>query len=184
MARDDTPTPLRRLMMQSIMWLILGGTVGVAAVVSHYKRQSLVPPLSEPQQIEGIRVKLPTGWGDPDGESDERTLVRVQPQFGDTLVIAVTDQPRSNPVVVEAESRSTRVKEIDLGGEPANLIIIRHPLPGGHNVLELNVSRNVPRNRRVTLRLVVPGARTTAELAPEIALIQRIAASVEVDVNY
>lgn len=167
--------------MQSIMWLILGATVGAAGIVSHFKRQSLKPVLGEPQQIQGISVRLPLGWIDREDESDDRTLIRSHPQFADVLIVSVTRQSSST---VEAETRSTRVKEIDLGGEPSKLVIIRHLVRSGETIPELNVSRNLPNNRKVTISLAVPGARRASELGLEIDLIERIAASVKLDPNY
>src|SRR5206468_10299959 len=62
MARPQTYSPARRFMMQGIMWIILGATVGLAALVSHHRRTSIDVKLGDAISYRGVTVQLPKGW--------------------------------------------------------------------------------------------------------------------------
>src|SRR5689334_16676499 len=62
MARPQNYSPTRRFMMQGIMWIILGATVGLAALVSHHRRSAFEVKLAPPITYRGVTVQLPKGW--------------------------------------------------------------------------------------------------------------------------
>src|SRR5581483_5223324 len=62
MPRPQQYTPARRFMMQGIMWVILGATVGLAALVSHQRRSSIDVKLDDLKEYRGVSVQLPRGW--------------------------------------------------------------------------------------------------------------------------
>src|SRR2546421_5122303 len=62
MARPQTYPPSRRFMMQGIMWIILGATVGLAALVSHHRRSAFEVKLAPPITYRAVTVQLPKGW--------------------------------------------------------------------------------------------------------------------------
>ena len=49
-------------MMQGIMWIVLGATVGLAALVSHHRRTSIDVKLGDAISHRGVTVQLPKGW--------------------------------------------------------------------------------------------------------------------------
>jgi len=49
--------------MQSAMWLILGATVGLAALVDRHQHQSKMIALGDEVQCGNVRLRLPAGWG-------------------------------------------------------------------------------------------------------------------------
>src|SRR5437762_2000868 len=55
--------PWRRYVMQAVMWVILGATVALAALVTNEAhRKSRVQLNSEPQQFGDISIHLPSRW--------------------------------------------------------------------------------------------------------------------------
>jgi hypothetical protein len=62
MARNWQYPRWRRLLMQSSMWLILGGTVGLAALLDRHQHDELRVTLDNPLQCGSIRLQLPAHW--------------------------------------------------------------------------------------------------------------------------
>ncbi len=62
MARLTDYSPRQRLMLQVAMWLVLGATVGLAAMVTRYRTASSDVDLTEPATIGRFRVRLPANW--------------------------------------------------------------------------------------------------------------------------
>ena len=52
----------RRIATQIVMWVILGGTVLLAALVSSYRRNALQVALAPPETIKGITIQIPRRW--------------------------------------------------------------------------------------------------------------------------
>jgi hypothetical protein len=48
--------------MQGVMWLILMTTLGLSALVTHYRSRSFIVALSQPQTRQGVTVALPRDW--------------------------------------------------------------------------------------------------------------------------
>ena len=48
--------------MQSAMWVILGGTVGLAALLDRHQHQEMHINLTAPMQVGGVRLRLPSPW--------------------------------------------------------------------------------------------------------------------------
>jgi hypothetical protein len=62
MARNWQYPRWRRLLMQSAMWVILGGTVGLAALLDRHQHQEMRINLTAPMQVGGVRLRLPSHW--------------------------------------------------------------------------------------------------------------------------
>ena len=67
---------MRRYLMQSIMWIVLLGTVGVAAMVDRARARSLYAPLDPPERFDNFTVQLPSGWEKLD-DTDPRIIVHL-----------------------------------------------------------------------------------------------------------
>jgi hypothetical protein len=75
MPRPVEYTPARRMIMQAILWVVLGGAVALAAAVVHQKHQALMAELG-PIRISGpIHFRLPADWMvTPAGPMDDPRL--------------------------------------------------------------------------------------------------------------
>ena len=62
MARTFESTAARRVAMQALMWLILGATLAVAAVISHRDGGASRVVLGVPTRVGALTVALPQGW--------------------------------------------------------------------------------------------------------------------------
>src|SRR5688572_29586169 len=61
----------RRVAMQAVMWVILGATVALAALVSHEVRRSRLVQLADERTLDdNLAVRLPKGWQDGAGPGD------------------------------------------------------------------------------------------------------------------
>jgi hypothetical protein len=61
---------LRRILVPTIMWLVLAGAVGIAALVSRQRTQSQHIDLSNRITIDAITIQLPNKWAIiPDGDN-------------------------------------------------------------------------------------------------------------------
>src|SRR5688572_20646790 len=83
--RPPDTTPLRRILEQVIMWIVLAGTVGAAAWVS-----GGVNELGPPQAFGGITIQLPERWiptADHDGEEVIELRERGEPMLARTLTV-------------------------------------------------------------------------------------------------
>jgi len=75
MPRPGEYTPARRLLMQTILWVVLGGAVALAGAVVHQKHQALMAELG-PVRISGpVHFRLPADWVVVAGQTDDPRLV-------------------------------------------------------------------------------------------------------------
>jgi hypothetical protein len=99
MARNWQYPRWRRLLMQSAMWVILGGTVGLAALLDRHQRQETRINLTPPMQVGNVVLRLPANWipvysgagmvtaSEPNNDPFVRALqVTVAPPVGQGLV--------------------------------------------------------------------------------------------------
>lgn len=71
----------KRVLMQVSMWLLFGGTLGLAQFVSHERRVSPQADLGPPQSWGRLTVRLPDGWQIGERESDQLLLIQgIDPQ--------------------------------------------------------------------------------------------------------
>lgn len=181
MPREEAPSPVRRVMMQWIMWVILGLTVVAAAAVNAYQKQALRPVLGEVVIHRGVTFKLPTGWiGSEADREDGDTLIRRSQQLQNVLIVSVRQRPFSEYLGLTRQTAPAHqkfIRYIDLGGAEARLMQISTE----RDVEVLEVSRGISKGRVLGVVLYGPGGR---DLDAEIDLIERIAKEVEVDPNY
>jgi hypothetical protein len=183
MPRENESTPFRRVMSQTIMWLILGATVGAAALVNQSKQRAMSAPLGDPEQLRGISIRLPSHWENLDEDADGDQFIRRDPDFLRYLVVSyrqlgITDMFRLGAEPPEAGMGF--VEEIDLGGQPARLMQQRG---SAEPVRELTVSRRLPQAREVSISLIVRDTGRRSDISREVELIKRVAASVEIRGN-
>jgi hypothetical protein len=101
-------------MMQGIMWIILGATVGLAALVSYERRSSIDVKLDGPKDFRGVSVQLPKGW-----EVSKKT------------------DPLSSVLLTATESK----KDEDDGSSGRVIRIVREPIPSNRSPIEFAALR-------------------------------------------
>ena len=194
MARPWQYTRSRRLLMQGVMWLVLGGTVAVAALVSRIKARS--SELGPPETQGAVEVLLPKGW-----ERDLTTLSRTKWELtarepvgrheepGSGRVIKVTQEMKSPGLTPEDQLMAvlqagggrpaSQIKRTTLGGKPAVRIRARVPVgeddeDNGYIIYVCTVLRS---GLAVTLQYQGPGlpGSDDEKLLTQIAQTMRIA---------
>jgi hypothetical protein len=62
MAKNWQHGRLRVVVLQVVMWVILGASLGLAAFIDHRKTAALDVTLGEPRRFGALVVRLPKGW--------------------------------------------------------------------------------------------------------------------------
>jgi hypothetical protein len=197
MPRPPEPTRNRRLLMQSIMWIILGGTIGLAALVDQRRHSSLNADLGEPQQFKGFSIRLPADWTPSEEQQNPKALVELQePNFGDEgRMLSVTLKqwsPLTDAISVLTSGGDSgtvqREETIPMGETTGTLQVQRilrsHPMFEAfkYPVTVVTASRRIPGDKILLIELDPQGARSSKkELQRDIDLMKRIAATVKVD---
>lgn len=178
------PTRFRRIALQVVMWLILCAAVGLAAAVSHHRREMLKVPLSPPVRAGELTFRLPEGWQMRQRAARDASLQAVEPG-GTQRTLTVTSEPLRR--MVSPQEYLARNHEplaggggpVEIAGQPGVLLGRSHfyRLQTG----ELAASKQVvvcavlPSRRAVVLELEGPGAVEPGDLE----LVRQIAATVE-----
>ena len=184
MPRPINDTPFRRFMMQGIMWIILGGTVGLAALVNQHKQRLLHVELGPPTKLDGISIRLPQGWESFDAEGSSRAVVSLRdPEFDDELQVSLHQRTlferfRSGGA---SAGRGASSEQIPVGSGSGQLVRRGLSVQGQYVASMLTVSSTLPDGRELSIELVCPTAGRTSRLAREIELIKQIAASVRIE---
>ncbi len=175
MPRPVEESRVRRFMMQSIMWVVLGATVGAAALVDRAKQRALHFELGEPMQLEGFSIRLPQDWVASDEfEATPDTIIRKDPNFGDFLAIAT--RPRSLTEFFGLGNDGPQ-ERIPVGNQLAPLTM---RVDREQQQIELRVTRLLPSGRVLTLSLLTTEL-DRRHLQREKDVLKKVAASVQVD---
>ncbi len=194
MARAPDPPRLRRFLMQSIMWMILGATIGLAALVDHKRYNAMNADLGEPRQFKGFSIRLPAAWTAPEEPLNAKSLIEVrEPYFGDEgrIISVMLKQPSIADAIVALtnttdDSESVKREEsVPMGDSDGRLVVRRilktHPLfELKYPVTVITVSRMIG-DKMLIVELDPQGGRSSRkELDRDVDLMKRIAASVKV----
>jgi hypothetical protein len=170
MARAPTDTRFRRFMMQAIMWLILGATIGAAALVDHIKQQNLYVLLDQPTSFGDFSVRLPAGWKQVDDSGSALVATALVDQdLGDEIILMRARVPVTGKLI----------GKVQVGDFTGNLLISTRE-DEGQSETQLMVTRPMPGARPLVIMLLTDGPPRKSELQGQIDLITRIAASVRV----
>ncbi|WP_428940237.1 hypothetical protein [Fontivita pretiosa] len=184
MPRAAAESRLRRFMMQAIMWIVLAGTVGLAAIVNHARRQDLNPSLGQPRTFGQVTLRLPDDWQISDSSEDprvmlvawdrvfERQLIVSEHAIGLLDLLGLSTEPRS------AAGRRTEPIQV---GDDQGVLSIHHEVDDQQDYYRLSVSRGLPGGRVLLLTLIVPGQMQSRGVESGRELLKRIAASVQID---
>ena len=171
-------TKLRRFLMQGIMWVILGATIGVAALVDRHKAAKLEVKLGDPVKLEGgISIRLPAGWKEMETPDASETLIAVEDTAFDRAISVQLDQLSISDLFV-SRGRGTLQEQIPMGDGSGTL---SRQLFEEQGVLRYMARRVLPRGRVLTITLHTSAMLPPQQLKAEKDLIKQIAASVKVE---
>lgn len=162
------------------MWMILGATVGLAALVDRHKASAIDARLGEPITLaEGIKIKLPANWDDGDTTDDELLASLVDPRFGRAIEVELKRIGLSDVFSFVSPARSgASYEKIKVGNADGHFRYIQRRSSRGPYG-ELVASRVISAGQTLVITLTVFGDLNPAELKRERSLIERVAASVE-----
>jgi hypothetical protein len=76
MPRPDPFTPRRRLLMKVILWVVFGGTMGLAGLVTHQQSKSRRVELSQqPIDVQGLSIKLPAKFKQRAAQQQDTSII-------------------------------------------------------------------------------------------------------------
>src|SRR5689334_1013095 len=73
----------RRALSQGVMWVILGLSLALAAVVDAHRRGAMSTKLERPQVYKGVTIAMPSGWDVTAGRSQDWGRVVQAKSSGD-----------------------------------------------------------------------------------------------------
>ena len=156
--------------MQAIMWLILGATIGAAALLDRAKHQQFYVRLGDPTAFEGFTINLPADWDALDTRDDSE-------------VVAAMSDPKSDDKIIIARGRGgsigTVLGKIQIGDYSANLIMRIHRKSSGE-ITELIAWREVAGELPLEIILFTDSLSQRDELQSKIDLMKRVAATVRI----
>lgn len=164
--------------MQSIMWIVLLATVGLAAIVDRAKARSLFSELDEPVTFTNFSIRLPAGWETVD-EGEPGALIQLLDEDHMRLITVSVRRPNFLDMLMpsDAPARSARrtTEQVKVGDGDGTLTI--YPAVGGR-VEVLNVQRLIPGVGTVEIEMQSPAGDKRRAHPANIDLIKRVAASV------
>jgi hypothetical protein len=185
MPRPPDESRIRRFMMQIIMWVILGATIGLAALVDRHLGNRLDVRLGEPRELPGLTVRLPLGWETEDTSDDPQTLVYLFDRSNRRAMDVRVERPGLSELLGLGgrSRRPTRelISQIPFGDGTGQLTRRVGSLQSGSSYVELTASRGLARGGTLSISLTAPISSSQADLGREIDLIKRVAASVTIN---
>jgi len=183
MPRAAAESRFRRLMMQAIMWIVLAGTVGLAAVVNHARQQDLSPSLGQPRSFGLITLRLPDDWRISDSSQDPGVLlIAWDPVFDRQLIVSEHGIGLFDLLGLSTEPRSgagRRTERIQVGDDQG-VLSIQHEVDEQQDYYRLSAARGLRGGRVLLLTLIVPGQMQSRGVESGRELLKRVAASVRI----
>jgi hypothetical protein len=178
-------------MMQGIMWIVLGATVGLAALVDHNRRQAREVELGEPTRFrEGFSLRLPEDWDREDDEApdDPSTMVALyDTMFRRALVVRLERLTLTDLFGWTTWSRGMAgagprqsLGEIPFGDTNGVLTSRRVRVEDGPSITEITAFRPF-RSTTLSITLIAPTYDRRKDVSSEVELVKRIAASMKVE---
>lgn len=185
MARPWEYPVWRRVVMQIVMWLILGGSLGLAQLISVHNRNA-AESMGEEVQIEGFQARLPEDWsirplnlhgiGGIEGQGVEA----IDPEGHRVLQMVVLPLgPAGRLVGPGIGAASTPGQHVDFAGLHVSGIMRMEsqvrPLRQGGSILErtITATASVPPDHVILIQLVTSGdqspGRADARLVRDLA---------------
>ncbi len=110
MAKNGQYSTRQRIVMQAVMWAVLGATVGMAAMLSRARNRAFEVTLAPPVAAAGMQVRLPQGWA-------------VSPRPGFTGIVLLAKDAGSGRIVIIRRERFAEIVP------PAQYLVMRGLVP-------------------------------------------------------
>jgi hypothetical protein len=183
MPRAMPETRFRRFMMQGIMWIILGGTVGLAALLDRGRASALRVELGEPSKFDGFSIRLPKGWDRNDAlDGDAIRIELTDPRTGIDLTIdARPPGPIDRMRLYRGRRRDRVLETIPFGDGSADVTRAQVLVDNQYLGTELVVTRQISPQWMLGISMVTPAPPEKVALGRELGIIKQVAASVKVE---
>lgn len=193
MARPNDYSRKRYIIMQSMMWVILAATVGVAALTSRYRATTINRiDLGEPMPLQTVEIRLPDGWRTVEiGEGEIRSLEPTRPP-APQRILSVTERNPNDVGFLErwmssggpprAGARTPRRADriVPMGPMDGVLAINRVPVDEEYGIdrVTYTITGTLESGNVVTISMA--GYDTTGQDNPrDVAIMKGVAASVK-----
>jgi hypothetical protein len=178
--RPPEATPLRRILEQVVMWLVLAATVGAAAWVS-----TEVNELGAPQAFDGITIQLPKRWL-PTADHDGETFIELRERGEPTTARMLSVRRMSFSLRSLFRSAPARTEQVTLAdGVVAKVSVVVNPLEqarrrGGPSWKELEVLAvfTTPGGEPLLIAIEQLSANDKSDANRNVELMKRVLATV------
>ena len=153
--------------MQSLMWVILAGTVGLAQLVTNHQRRHTSVTMSEPMRLGPIFVRVPDGWTlSQTLTKDDNLIDCVDPDTSRMLRIFILRAPSAgdDPQDTEPRPGGLASEPIDFRGLGIKSVMTverqsRVTADGITTMMSLSATAQLPSGMSVTIELDEIGTR-------------------------
>jgi len=140
----------RRIVMQVTLWIILGATVGLAALVDHYRSGAAAVKLGPQEDFGPVSLRLPEGWAIT-AQREPVLLVQAEDgSDGSARILSVLRQPVQGKMsalefIIRsglAPPQAARVAQpIAMGGQTGAMVSLSRQMrgPGGSVMSERDI---------------------------------------------
>jgi hypothetical protein len=173
-------TRFRRYLMQSIMWIVLLATVGLAAMVDRAKARAMYAALDDPVHFGNISMRLPSGW-EPVDDPDHSSLVHLSDDNHARHLWVTVRRPSLMKMFIPGPqarpSMRFTTEKIPMGDVEGTLTIY----PRVEDQFELlEAQRLLPSGGTLEIHMESLSINRRSAHPANVDLIKRIAASVEI----
>ena len=177
--RPPEATPLRRVLEQVTMWVVLVATIGAAAWVS-----AGVNALGSPQTFDGITIQLPKRWV-PTADQDGETVIELRERGDPTLARTLTIRRASLSLRSLFRAAPKRTEQVTLaGGVVAKISVVANrvasdPRVGTVSELEVVTVFTPPGGNALAISIQQISFKERVDAEQNVALMKRILETVE-----
>lgn len=162
------------------MWVILGASIGLAALIDRHKAGTIDARLGSLQTLEnGIKLKLPATWVEEEEPLGDLLASVSDPEYARAVEVRIKRPALSDVLNLVSPPRvSTPLGRIQIDGDDADLRYRQYQTDEGY-LSEFTARRPLSRGRTLEITLSVGGYYKLSELKRERVLLERIAGSIE-----
>ena len=170
------------------MWIVLAGTVGLAAVVDRQVSRTRGGELAPPVSLADAKVRLPKGWvvaEDDDSmievheSGDDEMGRQLRVKIGPPSSLIESLRALTDDATAEGSIQSMK---ITIGGQSGTLVVRKRPIDRGIYLVQISAASIIPPgNRKLTIQLQEIGEGRKPQIQSDIDLVKRVAASVVIE---
>jgi hypothetical protein len=169
--------------MQAIMWIILGGTIGLAALVDARRGSHRQPDLRDPITIDGVTLRLPAGWRVRDNDESQFPINAIDDAFGRMFTVDVETVGIGEIFGMTIDRRRGRQStrgEVPLGSVKVPVVLRQlRDDETGEQFSEFVATRRLSPTRRISVTLLT-ATTSSSQLAMEETLFRRLATEIHI----